>query len=1065
MLRMPRGGWQPLSLIALALLVQLAAGRTADAAVTYTVNYGVDHAPNACQPINLMPFRDCTLREAILAANASAGFDRIEFDAFGVGTHTVNSEGQGELPAITETVTIDATGSGFRPAITQTGLGSTADGLRIANGVNGVAIKGLAIYGFGDDGIEINGTGNSVINNYIGLNAAGTAAGPGNKNGVRINGFSGTGDLNTIGGLAGANTRNVISGNTNYGIWVQSSSDNNLVQGNYIGLNAAGTAAIPNGYGVQMHGGTGNVTGGTTGTTPGACTGACNVISGNGRGIRIDSASNQSVVGNFIGTNPAGNAAIPNTVAGISVQGNNNTIGGDTANERNVISGNEDGIRLLGDNNTVTGNYVGLNAAGTAALSNGTGIWVGHPDDSIRNASQNTIGGLTPGERNIISGNDGSGISTNPGSNINTIIGNFIGSNPAGTAEIHNGSSGIEVRSESNVIGATQGVTPGGACTGACNLISGNSNGVLISGGSAENNIVQSNFIGTDVSGNSAIDNGVGIRVEAASGNTIGGITDSARNVISGNANGVLILTNQLSASDADDNEILGNYFGVNSGGDAELGNSGAGVWISGFSPTFTVDRNIIRGNVSSGGGYGFFIESDSGGQTDGTVVEGNLIGTNAAGTAAIPNGSGIEILSGGPGDVVANTRIGGPNPADANVISGNLGHGVVVRGAAATGTTMQNNLIGVDATGTAPLGNSFFGVRLAEGAHDNTIGGIGEGNVIAANGTGIRIGDPTTTGNLIRGNFIGTNAGLDTGLGNVNEGVYISNAAGNTVGGAAEGAGNVIVYNGAQNVDASGVRVQDTDALGNRISRNSIYSNAALGIQLDAGGNNDQAAPVLTSAENGSTHITGTLNSSPNTTYRIEAFSSPACDPSGSGEGKTFIGFTDVTTNGGGTVAIDVTFPATAAAGEQVTATATDPDGNTSEFSGCVEVTGSATPTPTPSPTSPGQTPTPTPTATPPGQTPTPTPTATPPGQTPKPTGSPADIQGDVTCDNNVTSVDSLFLLREVAGLGAGACAGNGDVNCDGNRTSVDALGVLRYVAGLPVNQNEPCADIGTEV
>jgi hypothetical protein len=71
--------------------------------------------------------------------------------------------------------------------------------------------------------------------------------------------------------------------------------------------------------------------------------------------------------------------------------------------------------------------------------------------------------------------------------------------------------------------------------------------------------------------------------------------------------------------------------------------------------------------------------------------------------------------------------------------------------------------------------------------------------------------------------------------------------------------------------------------------------------------------------------------------------------------------------------------------------------------------------------------------------------------------------MQGDVNCDDEVTAVDALFILREVAGLGAGACAGNGDVNCDGNRTSVDALGVLRYVASLPVNQNEPCPDIGT--
>jgi hypothetical protein len=70
------------------------------------------------------------------------------------------------------------------------------------------------------------------------------------------------------------------------------------------------------------------------------------------------------------------------------------------------------------------------------------------------------------------------------------------------------------------------------------------------------------------------------------------------------------------------------------------------------------------------------------------------------------------------------------------------------------------------------------------------------------------------------------------------------------------------------------------------------------------------------------------------------------------------------------------------------------------------------------------------------------------------------------VTCDEQATSVDSLFILREVAGLGAGACAENGDVNCDGDRSAVDALGVLRFVAVMPhIAQQEPCADIGTEV
>jgi titin len=529
-------------------------------------------------------------------------------------------------------------------------------------------------------------------------------------------------------------------------------------------------------------------------------------------------------------------------------------------------------------------------------------------------------------------------------------------------------------------------------------------------------------------------------------------------------------------------NQLLGNFVGTDVTGTQDLGNLQGGVSLISVSGNFvgasplpfqaaggaqiSAGGNLISGNNAAG----VQVSNDPAVGSDATanVVIGNLIGTDTTGVSALPNtGDGVLVISADPDFSVSGNLI------EFNVISGNS-TGTRISGSNATANTLRANFIGTDVSGQAPLPNAFFGIRLADGAHDNTIGGTapGEGNVIAANGTGIRVGDPTTTGNLIQGNFIGTNANLDPGLGNINEGVYLSNAAGNTIGGTADGAGNAITNNGE-----AGVRVQDSDALGNRISRNSISANAGLGIQLDAGANNDQAAPSLTSAVNGSTTSEGSITSAPNTTFRIEFFVNSACDGSGAGEGETFIGFTEVTTNGSGIAAINVTFPTTTTAGEQITATATDPDGNTSEFSACVEVTGVATPTPTPTP-SPTPTPTPTPTATPPGQTPTPTPSGQTPGptptptptptpsRTPKPTGSPGGIQGDVTCDEEATSVDSLFILREVAGLGAGACAENGDVNCDGDRTAVDALGVLRFVAGLPqIAQEEPCADIGTEV
>jgi hypothetical protein len=188
---------------------------------------------------------------------------------------------------------------------------------------------------------------------------------------------------------------------------------------------------------------------------------------------------------------------------------------------------------------------------------------------------------------------------------------------------------------------------------------------------------------------------------------------------------------------------------------------------------------------------------------------------------------------------------------------------------------------------------------------------------------------------------------------------------------------------------------------------------------------------------------------------FVIQFFYSPDCDPSGYGEGRTFLGETQVTTNAGGFAGFDVTFPDTAPAGDFITATTLAPAFNTSEFSACVEVTGAATPTPTPSPT-------PTPVLTP---TPTPTPT---------PTGTPSGpLFGDVDCDGDVDAVDALKILRYVAQLtvqqepacpliGSDVASFFGDVDCNGGVTSVDALKILRFVASLPVQQEAGCTPIG---
>ena len=297
-------------------------------------------------------------------------------------------------------------------------------GLWIAPGADNNTIGGSTaaernvISGHWLDGVVIEGNGNIVKGNYIGTDAAGTGA-KRNNAGVRIG--SGA-QNNTIGGTT-AGERNVISGNRNTGVMIQS-SDGNTVKGNYIGTNASGTAALPNSIGVSIEAGAQN------NTIGGTSTGERNVISGNSyAGLQIyDAATSGNVVkGNYIGTSPAGTAAVPNRLGVRIVSGaSGNIIGGTTAVERNVMSGNTTyGVMITGsttDGNTVKGNYIGTDASGTAARPNvQAGVVI------EEGAHDNTIGGTAAGERNVISGNVSQGVLiTGSGTNGNTVKGNYI---------------------------------------------------------------------------------------------------------------------------------------------------------------------------------------------------------------------------------------------------------------------------------------------------------------------------------------------------------------------------------------------------------------------------------------------------------------------------------------------------------------------------------------------------------------------------------------------------------------------------------------------------------------
>jgi hypothetical protein len=341
-----------------------------------------------------------------------------------------------------------------------------------------------------------------------------------------------------------------------------------------------------------------------------------------------------------------------------------------------------------------------------------------------------------------------------------------------------------------------------------------------------------------------------------------------------------------------------------------------------------------IRGLVINNWGRGIDLHGS------GAIVTGNFFGTDPTGTLAAPNDTGIFY-----GGTDLTTVIGGTAPADRNLISGSY----IGIGSVSHGPSIQGNLIGTDRTGMLPLG-AHHGIWSASATSPGaTIGGTeaGAGNVISGLlFDGIRL---EGTGSVVQGNRIGTNAAGTGPLGNY-IGIYVVNGSDNTIGGTTAGEGNVIAYSSGQGVYVS------NDNPGNvnfRIRGNSIHDNAGLGIDLDPAGpdfndaldaddgpNHGQNSPIIETvtilAPPAGTHIQGKLNSTPSTTFDLDFYSNPPCPnfPREFLEGETYLGSAQVTTDGSGNATIDVTLTATIQDGERISATATDPDGNTSEFS-----------------------------------------------------------------------------------------------------------------------------------
>jgi CSLREA domain-containing protein len=389
------------------------------------------------------------------------------------------------------------------------------------------------------------------------------------------------------------------------------------------------------------------------------------------------------------------------------------------------------------------------------------------------------------------------------------------------------------------------------------------------------------------------------------------------------------------------DNLVVGNYLGaITAPGTSPLAN-GDGVRIQDSNTNLiggvlAGSRNVISGNNFSG----VLILGNS----DGNSIVGNFIGTDPTGTTAFPYGNDVGV---GTDITVSETVVGDPNPNGANVIAGNFDAGVILNGFQ---SRVVGNKIGTDVTGQHALPN-LDGVDV-QGANNHVgTANQGQGNVISGNNRwGIRIGFRTggpgdqPIADEVSGNLIGVEADGTTPLPNVRDGIQLDNGTeGATIGGPAPFQPNVIAFNGGAGVNVvMGTR--------NSILDNSIYANGGLGIEFasspatipndpgdaDTGPNELQNHPMLSQAfvGNGSTKVEGSLDSMPLSIYRIQFFGSDACDPSGFGEGQTFLSERDVTTDATG--AATFSFTLGSQAGDFVTATATDQFGNTSEFSNC---------------------------------------------------------------------------------------------------------------------------------
>jgi choice-of-anchor C domain-containing protein len=483
----------------------------------------------------------------------------------------------------------------------------------------------------------------------------------------------------------------------------------------------------------------------------------------------------------------------------------------------------------------------------------------------VVSASGSTVRGL------VINRFGGAGLVLAAGTSAHVVAGNHIGSDAAGSGALGNSGHGIELRAASSIVGGT---TLADRNLIAANVLSG-----LYLAPGANGNALLGNHIGVNAAGSGALANNTGnssvhagIKIDGAAATVVGGTATAARNLVGGNLRrGVLVL-----GSGATGTQLLGNWIGLNAAGTGALSND-HGVIVDGTAGAVTIGGSAAgAGNVIAGNAQRQLV-LDGG---SGHVVQGNLIGLGAAGSAPLGSSSDFAVVLNG----ASSSLIGGSGPGQGNAVVG----GLYIGPSAATGNSVQGNSFGTDSERSTALA-------------------VGQG--IFIDGSGTRFGGTGSgEGNLVRGSTVAIGVQI--------RGSPSSDASGVAV------LGNLIWGFSARGIDllqggASGANANDgalTSGQPNRLMDSPVFTLATL--------------------SGGTLTIRGHVGSAPGQSLfagaRVEVFE--ADSSSGSAQARRWLGA--LVTDASGNFSGSLDGSGLTAGSSQLVATATDASAGSSEFS-----------------------------------------------------------------------------------------------------------------------------------